>query len=203
MPTMPRHRPFVAAFLAIVCLSLVWFVVGCDSAGAGRSGSGAQHPSVGTPLETLKLQPLTGDGPALTTSDLDGKVTLINYWGPWCGYCKVEFPHLVDLEKHFREREDFQFVSVSCSGDFGPDTEMAESTAEFLKSHQANFPTYRDAGMASRDHLAKAANLGGFGYPVTVIVGPDRTIRGLWMGYLRGDEKEMRRVVQSTLDEKA
>ena len=40
-------------------------------------------------------------------------MTLVNFWGPWCPACGIEFPHLVELEEHFRTDPNFQFLSVS------------------------------------------------------------------------------------------
>src|SRR4051794_22879198 len=62
--------------------------------------TGERHPSVGRKLTTFRLQPLTGESRATTEADLASKVSLVNYWGPWCGVCAVEFPHLVELVEH-------------------------------------------------------------------------------------------------------
>ena len=58
---------------------------------------GERHPAVGQKITTFALQPLTGDSREVTEADLAEKVTLVNFWGPWCGACAVEFPHLVEV----------------------------------------------------------------------------------------------------------
>ena len=166
-----------------------------------RSGEarGPTSPAVGTQLDQLELEPLVGDTRPIVSSAITGKVTLINYWGPWCGYCVVEFPHLVELEKHFRGQKDFQFLSVSCSGSSGSDLEMQASTAAFLKDKQAGFPAYRDPFEKSRNHLAARVRLGGFGYPTTVLLDRQGTIRALWIGFQQGDQTTMREVIDAEL----
>ena len=164
-----------------------------------RADQGANHPAVGKQVEILELQPLTGDPPPISAADLRGKVTVINYWGPWCGFCVVEFPHLVELEDHFVQNPDFQFLSVSCSGAPGDDLDMAESTAQFQAQHRASFPTWRDSDMVSRTHLASLATEEQIGYPTTVVIGRDAKILGLWIGYMEGEERDLRQLVEQAL----
>jgi thiol-disulfide isomerase/thioredoxin len=161
---------------------------------------GPIHPAVGQRLERLALQPLTGDPPPLATGDLQGRVTLINFWGPWCGPCRIEFPHLVEIEQHFRSQADFQFVSVSCSNQEGSDEHMARGTALFLKEQRASFPTYRDADGRTRRAVMEAA--GQFAYPTTLVIGREGTIRAMWVGYAPGVERQIRQVVEQALADK-
>jgi thiol-disulfide isomerase/thioredoxin len=160
---------------------------------------GERHPSVGKTVNTFRLQPLTGDSQATTEADLADKVTLINFWGPWCGYCAIEFPHLVELVNHFRPQPNFQFYSISSNSNPHDERGLAESTAEFLKQYEADFPTYRDPDGETTIALMHDANLGGFGYPTTVLLGPGGVIRGLWSGYEPGDEHEIRRAIEKAL----
>jgi hypothetical protein len=51
--------------------------------------------------------------------------------------------------------------------------------------------------------LVRDANLGGFGYPTTVVLGPGGVIRALWTGYVPGDENDVRRAVGKALIEAA
>jgi thiol-disulfide isomerase/thioredoxin len=157
---------------------------------------GDEHPAVGKPVETLELAPLTGDAAPLSVNDLAGRVTFINFWGTWCQPCLIEFPHLQELEQHFRSQADFQFVSVSCSDD-GDDTRLAEDTADFLKRAQADFPTFQDADVVTR----RAVNqiVGGFAYPTSLIIGRDGRIKAVWVGYAPGIEKQMREILDREL----
>ena len=185
-------RLLLAAALAGV---LIWLIV---IAPRNATDRGPSNPAVGTRIDTLTFVPLVGGEP-IDAGDLQGKVTLVNYWGPWCGYCVVEFPHLMELEQHFRSNPSFQFLSVSCSGMPGDDANMAASTAAFLADKKAEFPAYRDPGAVSRNHLDERASLGGFGYPTTVVLDRQRVIRGLWVGFIAGDEIAMRQVIEQEL----
>lgn len=200
-PAPIRWAPvFLAAIAISVAILTLW-----PRPGSPRTDQGSRHPAVGTQISELDLQALTDNAANISPSDWKGKVVFLNFWGPWCGPCGVEFPHLVELEKKFRPSQDFRFLSVSCSGRPGDDLHMRDSTAAFLKQQQASFPVYRDANGAARAHVMQAAELGTvahFAYPTTLVLGSDGKIRGLWQGYADGDEQAMLDVVQAALNEK-
>jgi cytochrome c biogenesis protein CcmG/thiol:disulfide interchange protein DsbE len=52
-----------------------------------------------TPAPDLDLPPLPGRGEALTSADLKGRVTLVNFFGSWCIACVAEHPMLTRIAK--------------------------------------------------------------------------------------------------------
>jgi thiol-disulfide isomerase/thioredoxin len=162
---------------------------------------GEHDPAVGRKLARFRLEPLTGDARPVTEADLEGKVTLVNFWGPWCPACVIEFPHLVELEEHFRSRAGFQFFSVSTNPDPRDEEGLREGTEQFLKQRQASFATYRDPQAGTIIELVNSAKIENFGFPATVVLGPGGVIRGLWIGYVPGDENAVRHAVDKALTE--
>jgi thiol-disulfide isomerase/thioredoxin len=162
---------------------------------------GDRHPAVGQKIPKFQLQQLTGGDRVVTEEDLADKVTLVNFWGPWCGPCAMEFPHLVELEAHFRSKPNFQFFSVSSNQNPRDDRGLAESTTEFLKYHNATFPTYRDPEAATLIALAQNDKIGNFGFPTNIVLGPGGIIRAFLTGYSPGDESEIRRAIEKALAE--
>jgi len=161
---------------------------------------GERHPTVGQRITTFALQPLTGDSHVVSEADLADKVTLINFWGPWCSACAIEFPHLVELESHFRPKPGFQFFSVSSNYNPSDERGLVEGTKEFLKRYKADFPTYRDPDGNTVISLARGLQLTDFGYPCTVLLGPGGVIRGLWIGFIPGDEEAVRLAIEKALN---
>ncbi len=163
----------------------------------------AESTAIGKPLISIQLNPLTGDPKPILLKELKGKVSLINYWGFWCPPCREEFPHMVEIEKDFSSKPDFQFVSVSCSGnpEPGDESEIAEATTAFLKTEGATFPTYCDPWGKSKSFLAESIGAESLGYPMTVLVDREGNIAGLWMGYKPGMEKDIVEKVDKTLRE--
>ena len=56
------------------------------------------------------------DGNKFSLSDFRGKYLYIDVWATWCGPCRVEIPHLQELEEKYHGK-DITFVSISCDSD--------------------------------------------------------------------------------------
>ncbi|MBL0423304.1 TlpA family protein disulfide reductase [Ramlibacter sp. AW1] len=56
------------------------------------------------------------DGSSQTTSDLKGKVTLVNFWATSCTTCVAEMPELVHTYRKYQQR-GFDTVAVAMSYD--------------------------------------------------------------------------------------
>ncbi|HEY2881343.1 MAG TPA: TlpA disulfide reductase family protein [Pirellulales bacterium] len=165
--------------------------------------SATKNPAVGQPLMELALEPLTGGTESLSLANVRGKVTLINYWGPWCGFCRDEFPHLLELWDKDRDNPDFAFVSVSSGQDPREDvTELRKSTRQFLAARGATFPTYVDLSGATRSMITRLAGMQYFGYPTTVLLDRNGIIRGVWEGYEDGFDMQMDQMVSQLLKAK-
>jgi len=52
------------------------------------------------------------NGGTTSLDDLKGKFVYIDVWATWCGPCKVEIPHLKEVEKEFHDK-NIAFVSIS------------------------------------------------------------------------------------------
>lgn len=52
------------------------------------------------------------DGKPVKLSDFKGKVMLVDFWASWCGPCRRENPHVVELYKHYHEK-GFDVLGVS------------------------------------------------------------------------------------------
>ena len=65
---------------------------------------------VGHKLEKIELQPLLGPVEPIQSSDLTGQVVLLNFWGPWCPPCRIELPHLMEMQERLQKHQDFRFI---------------------------------------------------------------------------------------------
>ena len=52
------------------------------------------------------------DSTIINLSDFVGNVVYVDVWATWCGPCRMEIPHLVELE-HEYEGKDVAFIGVS------------------------------------------------------------------------------------------
>jgi len=55
-------------------------------------------------------------GQKIATSDLRGKVVLVNFWATWCASCVRETPKLVDTHRKYASR-GYETVAVALRGD--------------------------------------------------------------------------------------
>lgn len=157
-----------------------------------------KQPAVGQAFTELQLEPLNSDGRALTAADLKGKVTLINFWGPWCPPCRMEFPELVELREKLASKEKFQFVSVTCMS--GPNEgDLVAQTNAFLKSKGYDLPVHRDPSLVTRLEFMNLNRSQGFAFPTTVLIDEQGIVRGVWVGYVSGISQQMKRKIEELL----
>jgi cytochrome c biogenesis protein CcmG/thiol:disulfide interchange protein DsbE len=154
-------------------------------------------PAVGQVFDQLHFEPLTDDAQPISFDDVQGQVTLINFWGPWCGPCRIEFPELVELRNDLADPR-FRFISASYSHAPG-DPQLRQQTAAFLKSQQFVLPVHQDPQFAAAQSLLKLSGDQNFSFPTTVLLDQQGVIRSIWVGYRPGIAKEMRQRVDELL----
>jgi thiol-disulfide isomerase/thioredoxin len=146
----PRHLVFAGALLvAGAAVGAVWLGQkrpDTEISGAGATAGGAtkipavrfssdepielrflKNPAAAAPL-TLK----TIDGRTLSSNDLRGKVTFINFWATWCPPCRAEIPSLIELQERYRDH--LTIIGVS------EDEDALEEVKQFVGQHKINYP---------------------------------------------------------------
>ena len=110
-----------------------------------------------SPLPALSMQAL--DGRTITTDDLYGKVTLVNFWATWCGPCRAEIPDLIELQARYPDH--LQIIGVSA--DEGP----VHVVEDFVTEYGINYP------IVMRTPELDRAFPGVMALPTSFIVDPD------------------------------
>jgi cytochrome c biogenesis protein CcmG, thiol:disulfide interchange protein DsbE len=128
---------------------------------SGRDVSEIPSALIGTRAPTLNLAALDGsERPALTTSAIAGKLTLVNVFASWCVPCRQEHPMLLELSKDPR----VNVVGINYK-------DRNDNALRFLG--ELGNP-YAAIGV---DPNGKAAiDWGVYGIPESYLVGPDGTI---------------------------
>ncbi len=164
--------------------------------------AGTSNPAVGRTMQYLRIEPLVGGGDYVSVDDLEGKVSVVNFWGTWCGPCIREFPELVEMAEHLADREDFRFYPVSCGqGEDDDLDELKAATADFLQARNVELVTYSDQHASTRHALSMLLSLPQFGYPMTLVIDRSKRIRGFWVGFDPRYVKQMRDLVEELLNE--
>lgn len=197
----PRRSGAGLAVVLLAAAALLYIVLSRED----QATSTDAHPAVGRRLQFLRLEPLTGDAKNVSINDLVGRVTLVNYWGTWCGPCIREFPELVELAARFGKQSDFRFHPVSCgSGDDSDLESLRIETQQFLDAHHAaDLATYADQNAASRRAMIVELGMSpqSFAYPTTILFDRQGRIRAFWEGYSPRAVAEMARKVEELLSE--
>ena len=101
----------------------------------------------------------------------EGTLTVINFWGTWCGPCVEELP---DFDRIAAEFPEAQVVAVHSS------FETEDVTAYLEREYPASSITFCHDGEGEESYYTA---LGGKGtYPLTVIVGEDGVILARFVG---------------------
>jgi thiol-disulfide isomerase/thioredoxin len=191
----PPVRLLAILIVGAIVIVLVWLI---KQQGGFAS---KEDPGLGTELERVALAPLVGEGGAISSADLEGKVTLINFWGTWCQPCMIEFPHLVAMNERLSKHSDFQFVPVACAPDVGQEfgDRLRTETEDYLKRSKYSVLVYSDPGGTTRRSVLNRVGGQTFYFPTSVLLDRQGVIRGLWPHYKEGLEEEMEAQINELL----
>ena len=162
----------------------------------GCGGPSGSHPAIGRVVGNLPLVSISDASRSPPT--FTGKVTLLNFWGTWCGPCRRELPGMARIAGRLATEPGFQLVAVSC-GTGGSDeiTEITATTQSFLGEQKLAIDPWADpSGMA---RLIAGELLGFSAYPTTYLIGPDARVLAVWIGYRSRDEADMARAIVEAL----
>lgn len=131
-----------------------------DVAGASSDPAGALAIGKPAPLHfTLK----DSNGVDVRLESFKGKVILLNFWATWCGPCRVEIPHLVELQDEYAD--DLVVLGVS-----------VDDTADKMRAYAAEMKiNYPLLVAADREDLQNAYGPL-WGIPVSVFIARDGTV---------------------------
>jgi peroxiredoxin len=85
----------------------------------------------------------TLDGKEIALSQFKGKVILLDFWATWCGPCVGELPHLQDLHRALKGRDNVLMLSISL------DREEKALRAFLEKQHMPWLHVFGDKGGAA------------------------------------------------------
>ncbi|MBU1693015.1 MAG: TlpA family protein disulfide reductase [Verrucomicrobia bacterium] len=91
-------------------------------------------PRIGEAFPRLEFQ--ATDGRPVSTSDLLGRVVLVDFWATWCGPCRKEIPTLVSVYREHRD-EGFEILGISLDKD-------RTALEKYTRDQEMSWPQYYD-----------------------------------------------------------
>ena len=151
--TPPSQGPKWGRILAWVGLITLMFIVGL---GLIRAQEGPVGPGQRAPGFVLS----TFDGEEISSTELEGKVVVLNFWASWCKPCESEAAELEAAWRIYQSRGDVVFLGVDYV-----DTEP--EAMGYLNKFEITYPNGPDL----RTSISQAFRIRGV--PETYIIGPD------------------------------
>ncbi len=113
-----------------------WTVLVASALLAACKPADGAKATIGDPAPPYTTLALSGD--SVRTTDLKGKVVLLNVWATWCAPCREEIPYLQSLYTKHRD-QGFEIVGVSV------DTRGQEENIKgFAKDFGMTYPIWLD-----------------------------------------------------------
>ena len=97
--------------------------------------------AIGSRPEAASWSGVTESGETISSQQLAGVITVMNFWYAGCAPCRIEMPELIELQKEYLP-DGVQFIGVNVR-------DTAETSLAFARKIGMNFPSIMDAQTGS------------------------------------------------------
>ena len=144
-----------------------------------------------TPMPAWAMENTEGD--TVRSADLEGRVIVLDFWGSWCGPCRMELPHFQAMYEKYREA-GVVFYGVNWER---VDRSRRKPTAlQYLKQNGFDFPNVYDLDDSAAQKFQVAS------FPTVFLVDHTGRIRYRNIGFHESISDIMSLQIESLLEEK-
>jgi thiol-disulfide isomerase/thioredoxin len=154
---------------------------------SGKGGQPQPQPQLDTvPPAAWNTEIQALDGPKFRLSDFKDKVIVVDLWATWCGPCRLEVPHLVELQNEYGAKG----VEV-----IGLTTEDPLADEEKVRDFAREFKINYKLGWSPRE-VSLALMQGNTSIPQTFVIAPGGRI----VTKFRGFSNQLPPMIRSAID---
>lgn len=154
---------------------------------SSKPGAPPQAPQLDTvPPAAWNTEIQAVDGAKFRLSDFKDKVVVVDLWATWCGPCRLEVPHLVDLQKEYGGK-GVEVIGLTTEDPL----EDAEKVRDFAKEFKINYKL----GWSPRE-VSLALMNGNSSIPQTFVIAPGGRI----VTKFRGFSNQVPDMIRSAID---
>ncbi len=130
----------------------------------------SEYPPIPAALAQTEIKKI--DDSTFKLEDKKGNVLLLNLWATWCGPCRGEMPHLVEMEEKYKAK-NFEVIGLNT------DNESVEDINDFAKEMKLNYlMAYADQAM-----YRELLSISKFqGIPQSFLIDREGRLRGVFLG---------------------
>ncbi len=194
-------KEFAANLVLLLVFSMAFSAMtGCSSSSAdsnnapAKSSKSAEYPPVSSGVTNAEFELL--DGTKTTLAAYKGKVVMLNLWGIWCGPCRAEMPHLVELQEKYGA-QGFEVIGLNI-GDHDGNPEAVDAIQQFTGQMKINYTIARMPRASTNQFYALTRQQV---VPQTLLVDREGHLRGMFIGGGANVFSSMKTTVAKTMAE--
>lgn len=185
-----RFVRYVALVAALFGLVTSMGYVACGPTGPADDGRAARvefdRPKPAAPFSLRRL-----DGTTIDSDELRGDIVVLDFWATWCGPCITEIPHYNELHSDYEGRGVHLIGVTLQSGSVEDVREFADD-----ERHVIRYPL-----VMGDDEIVEGYGPI-WGFPTTMLVGPDWQVRKTWMGASPNKTAQIRVLIDRILEQR-
>lgn len=141
-----------------------------NTANTAEAVKTSNNPPVPSAIMQSEIKDL--EGKTFNLESKKGKVVLINLWATWCGPCRAEMPHLVEMQNKYKDK-DFEILGLNV------DDEPVAAVKSFSEEMKLNY----FLGFAKDDLVGGVMKLSRQqGIPQSVLINRQGQTAGIFFG---------------------
>lgn len=130
----------------------------------------SKYPAIPVAVAQNEIKKI--DDSTFKLEDKKGSVMLLNLWATWCGPCRGEMPHLVEMEEKYRDKK-FEVIGLNT------DDESVEDINKFAAEMKLNY-TLAYADQTLYRELLSISKFNGI--PQSFLIDREGRLRGVFLG---------------------